>query len=404
MHDAASHPAITRVATGLPDEAIEAKPGARAIDDNYQYWRDHGGEWADEYDSRKRDQVYYHVQELMLVEFVEQCVTPGRPLDVLEFGCGVGRHLRNLDRVEGVRAFGFDQSPSMVAQCARWAGEAWMASRVRVGEPTGRLPYPDGAFDVVYTAEVLVHVRPEHLAGVLRELVRVARGQVFHLETSPEHTLVPDEHSGCWWHDLVRAYDAIGVRCERLPTGYSVHAPYRVPIDPGARTGSWSPLRLELYRRLERDIDAGFNAIRGDRAAWRAQAERNAEGLERALAELGAARREGEAARAGVASRDARIAELSARLEQLVDEGERLLARAEGQRAELARLRPRLRDAERALGDLRLRFNATIAREGERIEALEREVQRAREEAWRAAAREGAMVNRVEEILRPDPR
>ena len=35
----------------------------------------------------------------------------------------------------------------------RWASQEWFAERVVVGAPTGRLPYADRSFDVVFTAE-----------------------------------------------------------------------------------------------------------------------------------------------------------------------------------------------------------------------------------------------------------
>ena len=44
--------------------------GAGEIASNYKYWREHGAGWAKEYDDRKKEQVYYHIQEIMLTEYV----------------------------------------------------------------------------------------------------------------------------------------------------------------------------------------------------------------------------------------------------------------------------------------------------------------------------------------------
>src|SRR5262245_57140105 len=41
------------------------------VEPNYQYWRDNGGEWADGYDYRKKRQVLYHIQELMLTQYIQ---------------------------------------------------------------------------------------------------------------------------------------------------------------------------------------------------------------------------------------------------------------------------------------------------------------------------------------------
>lgn len=237
-----------------PGAHVEPKPVAA----NYRYWQEHGGGWAAEYDARKRDQVYYHIQEIMLAEYVRQHA----PARVLELGCGPGRHLRNLCRLPGIDAHGFDQSPTMVEGCLTWTDRSWMDAHVTLGSPTGRLPFADGEFDLVYSAEVLVHVRPEDLPGRLSEMLRVAKRQVFHLETSPDYQLVSNEHDGCWYHDLVGAYERLGRRCDRLPAGYTAHCPYRVMIDPAAPTWEWSPVMLDLFRRMERDISHTINTLR----------------------------------------------------------------------------------------------------------------------------------------------
>ncbi len=118
------------------------------------------------------------------------------PARVLEFGCGIGRHLRYLKTIPGLEVHGYDQSPQMVAGMQAWAEPDWLESHVRTGAAVGRLPYADGAFDVVFTAEVLVHVRPEHLASILAELVRVARWQVVHFETAADFPLDAGDTTG----------------------------------------------------------------------------------------------------------------------------------------------------------------------------------------------------------------
>ncbi len=232
-----------------------AKSRADAVASNYQYWREHGGSWADEYDTRKRGQPYYHIQELMLTDYISRCA-PGK---VLEFGCGPGRHLRNLSKLPGIDAYGFDQSAAMVSGCRRWASAEWVSRHISVGLPTERLPYGDKEFDVVYTAEVLLHVRPEDLLGRLEELLRIARGHIVHLETSPTYPLVDSDHEGCWHHDLVGAYAKLGHVCEVLPSGYICHTPFRVALAEKGPEPAWSPVILSMYRRMERDLVAGIN-------------------------------------------------------------------------------------------------------------------------------------------------
>lgn len=260
-----------RPATPPPSEEADAASDPGGIAANYRYWREHGGEWVAEYNTRKKTQICYHIQEIMLTQYI----AAHAPASVLEFGCGVGRHLRNLVQIPGVDPYGFDQSATMASGCATWAADAWIRDHITVGAPTGRLPYEDGQFDIVYSCEVLVHVRPGDLEGVLRELLRVSRRQVFHLEPA-EHIVISDgDHDGCWKHDLVAAYERIGLRCELLPSGYPEHAPYRVwkpgCEPPVAEQWRWSPLTLSLYRRLASDIMAGLTASRTEAEALRAK-------------------------------------------------------------------------------------------------------------------------------------
>lgn len=254
-----------------PTAKAQSNPAANGTtpggDSNYAYWREHGATWVQEYDKRKRVQVYYHIQELMLAEYVQQSAAIARqalgekPLKVLEFGCGVGRHLANLSRLPGVDAHGYDQSPTMVQGILKWTGQEWFDSHVKVGTPTGRLPYDDASFDIVYTSEVIIHVRPEHVPGILAELMRVAKWQVLHFEPAEHTPISTDSHDGCWRHDLPAAYSVLGAACETLPSGFRVQAPYRVMLG-GPTPYTWSPVLLDMYRRLDRDIDAGIGELR----------------------------------------------------------------------------------------------------------------------------------------------
>lgn len=241
---------------------VEVKPENVAA--NYQYWRDAGSGWGAEYESRKTRLILYHIQELMLTEYVAQhaaaAAAEGRTFRVLEFGCGPGRHLRNLREIPNTDVRGFDQSRAMAEGCLRWASPEWFQSHVTIGSPTGALPFDDAEFDLVYSAEVLVHVRPEHLENRLTEIMRLSRGHVLHLEPSPDTAVESECHNGCWSHDLPEAYRRLGRECETLLRGYKVHTPFRVTVQR-APVFTWSPHQLAMYRRMESDIDAGFTVL-----------------------------------------------------------------------------------------------------------------------------------------------
>lgn len=85
----------------------------------------------------------------------------------LEVGCGEGFVLGYLrTRLDGVRLEGIDLDDEAVAYARRLVPGV----PVRVGDAR-RLPYPDGAFDLVLCLEVLEHL--EDPAAALREIRRV---------------------------------------------------------------------------------------------------------------------------------------------------------------------------------------------------------------------------------------
>jgi SAM-dependent methyltransferase/cephalosporin hydroxylase len=240
---------------------------------NYEYWRTHGGEWADEYEHRKKRLVFYHIQELMLANYFAHSA----PVRVFEYGCGVGRHLNYLNRIPNVDVYGYDQSQTMVNNCHKWTSQAWLDQHVIVGPPVGKLPYPDRHFDIVFTAEVLIHVSPADLEPILTELIRISRWQILHIEPSLFDKVIPDAHHGCWNHDFVSIYQKMGYSCEMLLAGFEIHAPYRVILDTERKPYTWSPVELALMRRLENDIQPILNQI--------GQAQQSADSLIEQLAE-----------------------------------------------------------------------------------------------------------------------
>ena len=128
---------------------------------NYLYWQTAGLEWESVYRQRKKRHPYLHIAEMMITDYIMHHA----PCQVLEWGCGTGRHLRNLLRLPGVEVFGHDQSDTMLQSGLRWASDSWKAQHVTVGAPTAQLPYADCSFDIVFTCEALLHTRPEDLEG-----------------------------------------------------------------------------------------------------------------------------------------------------------------------------------------------------------------------------------------------
>ncbi|NMO17960.1 methyltransferase domain-containing protein [Pyxidicoccus fallax] len=244
--------------------------------DNYRYWREHGLEWGPEYTARKLTRPKFHIQELILAQAASR-MAPGR---VLEFGCGVGRHLQYLSSIPQLEVFGVDQSPTMVEHMRSWATAEWLAERVKLIPPITPLPFDTAAFDLVFTCEVLIHVRPEHLRQVLSELLRVSRGHVLHIEATPGEEVIASCHDGCWSHDLQGVYASLGVQCQRLGDAHGDQSVFYVNLTPDAPAIHFDPAFFERCRNMERDLEKGF-ALAADA---RAQAHGELEQVTAALA------------------------------------------------------------------------------------------------------------------------
>ncbi len=91
---------------------------------------------------------------------------------ILDAGCGSGNVyalLRDAAGCQGL-AFGIDQAPRMLAATRRRVPGAQLA-RAEIG----RLPFPAGAFDLLWSSYVLDLIPTEELGPVLCEFLRVLR-------------------------------------------------------------------------------------------------------------------------------------------------------------------------------------------------------------------------------------
>ena len=105
---------------------------------------------------------------------------------VLEVGCGGGGNLQWIvPRCEA--AWGVDVSPAALAALARNVPNA-----KGVRAEARSLPFEDNAFDLAFTAGVLIHQPETTVEEVVREIVRVSRRYVLALEyDAPSTEAIP---------------------------------------------------------------------------------------------------------------------------------------------------------------------------------------------------------------------
>lgn len=98
--------------------------------------------------------------------------------DVLEVGCNIGGNLRWIAGVlPPSQVHGIDVNAEAVRELAS------AVPGIQVRHAVAReLPYPDGRFELVFTAGVLIHQPEEALSKVMTEIVRCSKRYVLALE------------------------------------------------------------------------------------------------------------------------------------------------------------------------------------------------------------------------------
>jgi ubiquinone/menaquinone biosynthesis C-methylase UbiE len=137
----------------------------REVDGDFVAWNETMAERYDIERYYERSHPVVRWLERQRLDAIVRMAGP-RPADrVLEVGCGAG-HV--LERFAGNARTGIDLSAGMLARIRRRLGR-----KVELTRGTAdRLPFADGAFDIVVCTEVLEHV-PDP-AAVVAELCRVA--------------------------------------------------------------------------------------------------------------------------------------------------------------------------------------------------------------------------------------
>ncbi|MCA9250380.1 MAG: methyltransferase domain-containing protein [Phycisphaerae bacterium] len=106
---------------------------------------------------------------------------------VLEVGCNIGLNLTQIDRDASIDSYGIDIGGEALQRARE------RLNRVRLSRACAyQLPFDDGAFDLVFTCGVLIHLPPSDLTTALHEIVRVSRRYIWCGEyASDEPTELP---------------------------------------------------------------------------------------------------------------------------------------------------------------------------------------------------------------------
>jgi SAM-dependent methyltransferase len=92
--------------------------------------------------------------------------------EILDLGCGGGRHLIHLTR-EGFRVVGMDISPTALRLTYEWIQEEQCAASLIVADMRKPIPFMERSFDAVFSTQVIHHARIAVVRGTIQEIFRV---------------------------------------------------------------------------------------------------------------------------------------------------------------------------------------------------------------------------------------
>ncbi|EGB16449.1 Methyltransferase type 11 [Pseudodesulfovibrio mercurii] len=133
-----------------------------------------------------------------IVQWMETNGLPAGRGAALDFGCGVGRLTQPLcDHFK--TCVGVDIAPSMIARAKEY-NRFGARCVYRLNETDDLGLFPNGSFDMVHTAHVLQHIRPEVAIRYIAEFLRVLKPgglAAFHCPSAPAVYAYPEEGVSC---------------------------------------------------------------------------------------------------------------------------------------------------------------------------------------------------------------
>ncbi|MCB2297189.1 pseudaminic acid biosynthesis-associated methylase [Clostridium tagluense] len=151
---------------------------------NYQeeIWN---GEFGKEYTERniyspqELDKVYIKQYGVSAIEMNKEFLSKyiAKNARILEIGCNVGNQLRVLQKMGFNNLYGIELQPYAVQR----AKDLTKGINIIQGVADD-IPFKDGYFNLVFTCGVLIHIAPENLSKVMKEINRCSNKYVWGFE------------------------------------------------------------------------------------------------------------------------------------------------------------------------------------------------------------------------------
>jgi len=207
-----------RLGIGFRDWTIEDREALRAVWDQRQSERNH-----------------------LLLERIAHY----GPDSVLEVGSGCGAVLSLVaQRFPQALVTGVELNPVAAACGNEWMREEGLTNaRLEPGRAEQLQQYPDKGFDIVFSSAALMYVKPEDIAQVLRNTVRIARKAVVLLEMHDDavRNYLGEFHlPSNWKRNYRRIFREIGVPDDRI----SIEPVSERLWQPGGGGGAYIEVRL----------------------------------------------------------------------------------------------------------------------------------------------------------------
>jgi pseudaminic acid biosynthesis-associated methylase len=149
-----------------------------------------GGEFGKEYtdrnsrDSADWDKFYVENWGVSKVEMNDRFLNVlSKDASILEVGCNTGMQLTGLQRSGFKNIYGVELQQYAVEKAKEYT------NNVNIIQGSGfDIPFKDNFFDVVCTNGVLIHISPDNLPVIMREMVRCSKKYIWGWEYYAEET------------------------------------------------------------------------------------------------------------------------------------------------------------------------------------------------------------------------